>query len=154
MKRLFLFVMAALFTIVVQAAESYRLPSIELPNGTIKIPFIENEWGLLVERADWDLYIEKGMLQKHQKMYEFHAVTVYKQPFFNDFTKSEVSKIYTYGVLDCNKANLYIIFEWFTDPDENVVFRSTHEFGAYIIEMLTPNTARNEVYNQVCKETI
>ena len=154
MKRLFFFVMAALFTIVVQAAESYRLPSIELPNGTVKIPFIENEWSLSVERADWNLFIEKGVLKEHQTIYEFHAATVYKQPFYNEMTKSDVSKIYTYGVLNCKEANLYILFEWFTDPNENVVFRSTHEFGSYTVEMLTPNTARNEVYNQVCKETI
>ena len=154
MKRLFFFVMAALFTIVVQAAESYRLPSIELPNGTVKIPFIEHEWTLSVERADWNLFIEKGVLKEHQTIYEFHAATVYKQPFYNEMTKSDVSKIYTYGVLNCKEANLYILFEWFTDPNENVVFRSTHEFGSYTVEMLTPNTARNEVYNQVCKETI
>lgn len=154
MKRLFFFIMAALFAIVVQAAESYRLPSIELPNGNVKIPFIEHEWTLSVERADWNLYVEKGMLQKYQKMYEFHAVTVYKQPFYNEFTKSDVSKIYTYGVLDCNEANLFILFEWFTDPSETVVFRSTHEFGAYTVEMQTQSTARNEVYNQICKERI
>lgn len=154
MKRLFLFVMAALVAITAYAAESYRLPSIELPNGTVKIPFIENEWALSVERADWDLYVEKGMLKEHQAMYEFHAATVYKQPFYNEMTKSDVSKIYTYGVLNCKEANLYILFEWFTDPNENVVFRSSHEFGAYTVEMLTPNTARNEVYNQVCKEMI
>ena len=154
MKRLFFFVMAALFAIVVQAAESYRLPSIELPNGTVKIPFIEQEWTLSVERADWDLYLEKGVLKEHQTIYEFHAATVYKQPFYNEMTKSDVSKIYTYGVLNCKEANLYILFEWFTDPNENVVFRSTHEFGSYTVEMLTPNTARNEVYNQVCKEML
>lgn len=154
MKRLFFFVMATLIAITAIAAESYRLPSIELPNGTVKIPFIEQEWTLSVERADWDLYLEKSVLKEHQTIYEFHAATVYKQPFYNEMTKSDVSKIYTYGVLNCKEANLYILFEWFTDPNENVVFRSTHEFGSYTVEMLTPNTARNEVYNQVCKETI
>ena len=117
-------------------------------------PFIEHEWTLSVERADWNLFIEKGVLKEHQTIYEFHAATVYKQPFYNEMTRSDVSKIYTYGVLNCKEANLYILFEWFTDPNENVVFRSTHEFGSYTVEMLTPNTARNEVYNQVCKETI
>ena len=102
----------------------------------------------------WNLFIEKGVLKEHQTIYEFHAATVYKQPFYNEMTRSDVSKIYTYGVLNCKEANLYILFEWFTDPNENVVFRSTHEFGSYTVEMLTPNTARNEVYNQVCKETI
>ena len=37
MKRLFFFVMAILFTLTANSADSYRLPSIELPNGTIKI---------------------------------------------------------------------------------------------------------------------
>ena len=90
MKRLFFFVMATLIAITAIAAESYRLPSIELPNGTVKIPFIEHEWTLSVERADWNLFIEKGVLKEHQTIYEFHAATVYKQPFYNEMTKSDV----------------------------------------------------------------
>ena len=154
MKRLFFFVMAVLIAITAIAAESYRLPFVELQNGVTKIPFVEHEWVPGPVRADWQLYLEKGMFEKHQEMYEFHAVTVYKKPFYNDAVKTEVSKIYTYGVLNCKEANLYILFEWFTDSEENLVFKSSHEFGAYTVEMLTPFTARNDVYNQICKESI
>jgi hypothetical protein len=154
MKRLFFFVMAVLITFTSYAADSYRLPFVELQNGTTKIPFVEQEWVPGPARADWQLYLEKGMLEKKQDGYEFHAATVFKKPFYNDAIKSEVSKIYTYGVLNCNEATLYIMFEWFTDPEENLVFRSSHEFGAYTVEMLTPFTARNEVYNQLCKDSV
>ena len=154
MKRLFLFVMAVLITFTTQAAESYRLPFVELQNGTTKIPFVEQEWVLGVERADWLLYLEKGMLKEHKSMYEFHGATVYKKPYYSDSIKTEISKIYTYGVLNCKEANLYILIEWYVDVNENIVFKSTHEFGAYIVEMLTPITARNDIYNQICKETI
>jgi hypothetical protein len=153
MKRLF-FIVMALFALNAYAAESYRLPFVELQNGTTKIPFVEQEWVLGSERADWLLYLEKGMLKEHKSMYEFHAVTIYKKPYRNDSIKADISKIYTYGVLNCNEANLYILFEWYVDVDENLVFKSSHEFGAYTVEMLTPITARNDVYNQICKETI
>jgi len=155
MKRLFFFVMAVLITFTTQAAEPYRLPFVEIQNGTTKIPFIEQEWVLGTERADWLLYLEKGMLKdQKQPMYEFHGATVYKKPYYSDAVKTEISKIYTYGVLNCNEANLYILFEWYVDVDENIVFKSTHEFGGYVVEMLTPSSARNDVYNQICKETI
>lgn len=154
MKRLFSFVMAILFAFSVNAKESYSLPFVEIQNGPTKIPFIQDEWVLGAERAEWSLYLEKGMLKEHKQMYEFHAATVFKQPFYNNAIKAEVSKIYTYAVLNCKDAQLFILFEWFVDPDETVVFKSSHEFGAYTIEMLTPNTARNEVYIQICKETI
>ena len=154
MKRLLSFVMAVLMVLPVYSAEPYRLPFVEIQNGATKIPFVENEWILGVERADWFLYLEKGMFKEHKDMYEFHAVTVYKKPFYNDAVKAEVSKIYTYGVLNCNEANLYILFEWYVDVNENIVFKSSHEFGSYIVEMLTPSSARNDVYNQICKETI
>jgi len=154
MKRLFFFVVA-LFAFNAYAAESYRLPFVELQNGPTKIPFIEQEWVLGTERADWLLYLEKGMFKKHnQPMYEFHAVTIYKKPYHNDSIKADISKIYTYGVLNCNEANLYILFEWYVDVDENLVFKSSHEFGAYTVEMLTPITARNDVYNQICKDSV
>jgi len=35
-----------------------------------------------------------------------------------------------------------------------MIFRGTYEFGAYSVEMETPDTARNEVYNLICKEMI
>ena len=154
MKRLFFFVMAVLIAITAIAAESYRLPFVELQNGVTKIPFVEHEWVPGPVRADWQLYLEKGMFEKHQEMYEFHAVTVYKKPYYSDAIKTEVSKIYTYGVMNCNEANLYILFEWYVDIDENLVFKSSHEFGAYKVELLTPFTARNDVYNQICKERV
>ena len=154
MKRLF-FIVMALFAFNAYAAESYRLPFVEIQNGTTKIPFIEQEWVLGTERADWLLYLEKGMLKdQKQPMYEFHGATVYKKPYYSDSVKTEISKIYTYGVLNCNEANLYILVEWYVDVNENIVFKSTHEFGAYVVEMLTPSSARNDIYNQLCKETI
>ena len=154
MKRLFLFIMALMFAFTANA-EPYRLPFVEIQNGTIKIPFIEQEWVLGTERADWLLYLEKGMLKdQKQPMYEFHGATVYKKPYYSYAVKTEISKIYTYGVLNCNEANLYILFEWYVDVNENIVFKSSHEFGSYIVEMLTPSSARNDIYTQICKETI
>jgi hypothetical protein len=155
MKRLFLFVVAALIAVAAQASEQYRLPFVELQNGVTKIPFVEQEWVLGAERADWLLYLEKGIFNKpNQSMYEFHAATLYKKPYYSEAIRTEVSKIYTYGVMNCNEANLYILFEWYVDVDENLVFKSSHEFGAYTVELLTPFTARNDVYNQICKDSI
>jgi hypothetical protein len=153
MKRLFFFVMT-LFALTAYAGEQYRLPFVELQNGTVKIPFVENEWVLGTERADWLLYLEKGMFTKKQEMYEFHAATIYKKPYHSDAINADISKIYTYGVLNCQEANLYILFEWYVDNDETMVFKGSYEYGAYTVEMLTPITARNDVYNQICKESI
>lgn len=154
MKRLFFFVMAVFFAFTANAKQSYSLPFVEVQNGVTKIPFIPNEWVLGAERADWSLYMEKGMLQEHKQMYEFHAATIYKEPYYSNATKTEISIIYTYGVLNCNEGNLYILNEWYVDPDETLVFRSSHEFSSYIVDMTTPDAARNDVYNQICKETI
>ena len=153
MKRLFLFIMALMFAFTANA-EPYRLPFVELQNGSTKIPFVEHEWVLGTERVDWSLYLEKGMLKEHKTMYEFHGATVYKKPYYSGALKTEISKIYTYGVLNCNEANLYILVEWYVDVNENIIFKSSHEFGTYIVEMLTPSSARNDIYNQICKETI
>ena len=154
MKRLLFFIMMVLITLPSYSAKSYSLPFVEIQNGPTKIPFIQDEWVLGSEREEWLLYMEKGMLKEHKQMYEFHAATVYKIPYYSDGLRTTISKIYTYGVLNCNEGNLYILFEWFVDPDETLVFRSSHEFGSYVVEMTTPNAARNDVYNQVCKETI
>jgi hypothetical protein len=154
MKRLLFFVMAVLMVLPVYSAEQYRLPFVEIQNGQTKIPFVQSEWVLGAERADWLLFLEKGMMKEHKDMYEFHAATLYKKPYYSEAIKAEVSKIYTYGVLNCQEANLYILFEWYVDADDTLIFRGSHEFGAYTVEMLTPTTARNDVYNQICKERV
>ena len=153
MKYLFSFIIAVLISLPSYSAE-YRIPFVELQNGTTKIPFIENEWILGAGRDEWDLYIERGMLDKHKEIYEFHAVTAYKTPYHSDGLRTKVSKIYTYGVLNCKNTNLYILFEWYVDPEETLIHRSSFEFGAYTVEMITPDTARSEIYNLICKETI
>lgn len=153
MKHLFPFVMVILFSLPVNSAE-YRLPFVELQGKVIKIPFVEREWTLGAERDEWNLYIENGMLNKRKEIHEFHAVTIYKTPYFSDGLKNMISKIYTYGVLNCKQSALNIFYEWYVDPDETVIFESSYEFGAYTVEMTTPNSARNEIYNQICKESI
>ena len=57
MTRLLLFVMAVLMVLPVYSAEPYRLPFVEIQNGPIKIPFIQGEWVLGVERADWIVFL-------------------------------------------------------------------------------------------------
>jgi len=153
MKYLFSFIIAVLISLPSYSAE-YRLPFVESQDGFTKIPFIENEWILGSGRDEWDLYIEKGMLDRHKEIYEFHGVTAYKTPYHSDGLKAKVSKIYTYGVLNCKQANLYILYEWYVDVGDNVIYTSSHEFGSYTVEMLTPDTARNEIYVQICKEMI
>ena len=153
MKRLFFFIMAMMISLPSYSAD-YRLPFVESQNGVVKIPFVEKEWILGADRDNWSLYVEKGMYEKHQAIIEFHAVTAYKNPYYSDGLKTIISKIYTYGALDCRNGNLHILFEWYVDPDETLIHRSSHEFGAYTVEMLEPDTARNEIYNQICKESI
>ena len=154
MKYLFSFIIAVLLSFPSFASDGYRLPFVELQNGVTKIPFVESEWTLGTERSDWLLYIERGMLKERKSMVEFHAVTVYKKPYFSDVLKSDVSKIYTYGVLDCKQSTLHILYEWYVNPDETMIFTSSHEFGAYAVDMAASGTARNEIYNQICKESI
>lgn len=154
MKRLLFFIMALFIMAPSYSEQSYALPFISSKNGVTKIPFIENEWTLASEREDWSLYIEKEMTKQYSQTYDFHAATLYKVPYYSDGLRTKISKIYTYGTLNCKDGMLHIFAEWFVDADETLVFRSTHEYGAYIIEMLTPDTARNEVYNQLCKEMI
>ena len=152
MKRLFLFVMAVL--IALPALAEYRLPFVEIQGGSTKIPFIEKEWMLASDRDEWSLYVEKGMYEERKAIYEFHAATAYKKPYYSDGLRTTISKIYTYGALDCRDGNLYILFEWYVAPDETLIHRSSFEFGAYTVDMQTPNTSRSEVYDQLCKDTI
>ena len=153
MKYLLTFIMAVAFNVSANPTD-FNLNIQRLDNGKETIHFVPDAWEFVTESTSYRVSVEKGALRTEQDNVEFHSVTVFNEPFFYDSVGSLVDKIYTYGVLSCSEKNLYIFNEVYVDPKEIIVFNSMHQYGAFTVELESPNTQRNDIFKAVCYKSI
>ena len=153
MKYLLTFIMVVAFNASANPTD-FNLNIQRLDNGKETIHFVPDAWEFVTESTSYKVSVEKGALRTEQDNVEFHSVTVFNEPFFYDSVGSLVDKIYTYGVLSCSEKNLYIFNEVYVDPKEIIVFNSMHQYGAFTVELESPNTQRNDIFKAVCYKSI
>jgi len=153
MKYLLAFIVAVAFNVSANQTD-FNLNIQRLDNGKETIRFVPDAWEFVTESTSYKVSVEKGALRTEQDKVEFHSVTVFNEPFFYDSVGSLVDKIYTYGVLSCSEKNLYIFNEVYVDPKEIIVFNSMHQYGAFTVELESPNTPRNDIFKAVCYKSI
>ena len=133
---------------------SFTLPIEELGQNKERILHDSKDWQYIGSEKDYTVYIEKGMLNEKQALYEFHSVTEFNKSYNYSIIKEPVKRIYTYGIVNCSEANLYLIGDLFADENNIIVYRQYHEFGSYITNLSGDSTVRSAIYNVLCKETI
>ncbi len=133
----------------------YKLEIVPIPNTEEEL-IVHNpkDWEFVDKSSDYKVYVEKGMLGYKNESFEFHAVTEYNVASPMSFTDIPIKRIYTYGVLSCKEANLYLLIDLYVDVNNKIILRQYHEFGSYVSNMSVPNTLRNNVYNFICKESV
>ena len=155
MKYLLAFIMAAALSMNVSANQTdFNLNIQRLDNGKETIRFVPDAWEFVTESTSYKVSVEKGALRTEQDLVEFHSVTIYNEPILYDAVGSLIDKIYTYGVLSCTEKNLYIFNEVYVDPNEIIVFNSMHQYGSYTVDLVSPNTPRNDIFKAVCYKSI
>jgi hypothetical protein len=155
MKILITFISAILLLAPAYAGKpnSFTLP-IEQLNQEERIIHNSKDWYYVGKEKDYKVHIEKGMLNEKQTSYEFHSVTEFDKPHTYSLIKEPVKRIYTYGIVNCTEANLYLLGDLFVDNNNIIVYRQYHEFGSYITNLSVDDTIRSVIYNVLCKETI
>ena len=153
MKHLFTVLLTALLSLPTVAAD-FELDFLKNKDGTQTIIHNPEDWSLASSTAGFDLYIAKTLLKEKKQNYLVHSVTVLKPPRTFNGIEGIVDKIYTNGVLMCDNAVIVLYSEFFTDKNGKVAFYNAFEPGAYVVELSTKNTARNDVYNLLCKDSV
>jgi hypothetical protein len=154
MKQLFLavalFVSASVF-----AENNFDIDVIRDKDGNAVIIYNSDDWKLITKTANYDVYVPKELLRdKNKTILNFQGMTIFHKEQTYSYIEGGVKKIYSYGILNCEAAKLYLMGDFFTSSKEVVVYYQTHDWGTYITNMDVPNTSRNEVYNAVCKDSI
>lgn len=124
----------------------------DTPNGD----FIESisKYEKIYENDVYNFYIREGVYQIAPEQYLVHTMVEYILVDGIEYAQLgySVKRIYNYGMLDCNLRVFNLFSDVFTDSDNIVVYSETYEMDEFKSELMTPNTARNAVYNKVCIE--
>ena len=145
-----LFVSASVF-----AANNFDIDVIRDKDGNAVIIYNQDDWKLITKTANYDVYVPKQLLgDKGKTVHNFHGMTIFHKEQSYSYITGGVKKIYSYGILNCETAKLYLMGDFFTSDKDVVRYYQTHDWGTYITDMDVPNTSRNDVYNAVCKDSI
>jgi len=153
MKRLFSFLLATFLSLPVLAGD-FELDFLSNKDGTKTIIHNPDDWLLVSDTAGFDLLIDKTLIKEKKPIYLLHSVTLLKPPRTFAGVDGIVDRIYTNGVLVCDQTIVILASEFFTDKNGVVKFVTSFESNSYVVEVATKNTARNDVYNLLCKDSI
>jgi hypothetical protein len=142
-----IFVLALISTPILAATE-FRLKFTD----PTQIEFNAEDW-VKVSREDvYDLYISKDAVSSNQSKVKVHSMVIFHEPKGRELSGvlAPVKKIYSFGMMDCKEAILYLVTDLFVDVNEQVIYMQNHDFGDYRVDLKEPNTARNAAFLKVC----
>lgn len=112
------------------------------------------DWSFAAKTTEYSVFVDKTVVGTKQKNLEFHAVTVFNTPQEYSLFPYKINRIYSYGVLSCEEAKLYLLADFFTDSDNTIRYNQSHDFGAYVTNLNVPKSISKEIYDVVCGDTI
>lgn len=148
MKRLLISIMVALMT-----ASTYAY-DLNVTQEDV-ILHSQDDWFYVGKTDLFSLYVEKGMLEESKDhIIDFHAYIEFNEPENIQYVESPISRIYTYGKLNCPRGEMMMLTDMYTSPENKIMFRQYFPVGTAIADMKTPNTMRLEAYKVICNEAI
>lgn len=114
----------------------------------------DGDWQLAAQSNIFQLMVNKHNVGTNKNAVEIYSVTEFHDPAgqkYEQFSRS-IYKIYTHGILECQKSLFNILSHWFVDKDNKVVYNEIKPAGSYVIDMRAGNTPRNDLYRLVCNK--
>lgn len=134
------------------AANGFQLKYVQ-ENGNITILDNPKDWVKVYESSGMTLYLNDGGFLEANGYRIMHSKVTYKEP--KQFLNGEsIHHIYSYGLVDCKKAELNLIGDLYTNEKFEMVYKKDFELGQFVADLTKPNTAANSVYGVVCADEI
>jgi hypothetical protein len=147
----FLILILCLFTITTAYADSFRLNIITDVEKDKYVIYDADDWIFVKSQNNFDLYLNKGELEKSSEgSYLIHTMTLFKEGRKYEQMDTITTNIFSYGILECGSAKLYLLGNIFTDHTYKANWIQTFDHGAYVSDMTTEGTAREAIYLKVC----
>jgi hypothetical protein len=147
MKNLLVFLML-MFSLPLNAREEFKLNITE----NREIIYSQEDWVYLSDEGSYLFYVNNyGFTMTDEGLYKVHSLVSFKEP--RDLTPlvKSVKQIYSFGIMSCKNKLFYLFNSFFVDKNNNIVFAQDYPPSEYIVEVSTPNTARNLSYKKVCE---
>ena len=150
LKHLMLAVLLA--TTALAVAEDFRLKFQEKEQETF-VELFEKDWNWVGTEHGYAMYVNIEPVDNTNKLWRMHALTVLSQPYQFANVPVPVSRMITYGVIQCEAKQAVIYTEFFLEDNNKIASRQSHQAGEFVAEMAKPGTLRNQVYAMACLST-
>ena len=139
----------ALLISVVGVANSFELKF----SDPTQIVHNNSDWALASRSATYDFFVNIESVGTNDSTVRVHTVVAFTDPAGGNFDQLSVpiSRIYSFGIMECKNGIFNLLNDWFVDNTNQVVYTQLHPLDSYIVEMKTPNTPRNDLFRLVCK---
>jgi hypothetical protein len=114
----------------------------------------DSDWSLVSHTESYDLYLALEMIGAGTQSPKMHSMVVFHQDpgVALGGLPVPIKRIFSFGLMDCSRGRLALLNDWFVDSTNQVVYNQNHEPGEYLVDLLTPNTPRNDAYLAVCRQ--
>lgn len=152
MKKLIIALCCLMMSIAI--AEPFKLEVVPA-NGENIVIYKPEEWQFVTREKNYNIYLAKGEMPQTDNGWPLiQTVTEFDEPQTYNFMDKKVTRIFSYGAIDCENKRLYLLGDMFTSEELFVQYVQYHDIGTYISFLHIEGTARNEVWKVVCSKSI
>jgi hypothetical protein len=150
MKRLLVFVMAALLFFPAFAANEY----FELDIHNNKIIHKKSDWEFLMHENTYSFSVSKKIKKLDDDTFLVHSLIEFDEPHNYTTFRDPTDKIYTMGAISCSRQSIMLLRQIFVKSGNEIQAIQPIQPNEYVSELETPGTARNQMYLKICSGEI
>lgn len=155
MKKLITALILSLAAVVV-TAETYTAEPLQniIVNDDKSVMIKLEDWLLVWGDDSYEVYVSNNAQfsgnVNDSRLLPVQSLLIFNEPHYYREINIKTKYIYSYGLMLCNKKVVYVDGEMFINEQGILDFTSLFEHLTYAVEVSTPDTARNAIYNAVC----
>ena len=137
------------FSVIANATEEFKLKF----SDPTQIEFNAVDWELISVEQNYDFYLAKNTTVRNGSA-KIHSLVDFHDLQNNENTPAigPVKKIFTFGIIDCERGIFYMLNDFYTSETHQIVYSHNYAFGEFRVELLTPGTPRNIAYIKACNK--
>jgi hypothetical protein len=143
------------FTIVLLTSNAFgfQLNFTNNPDGSQTIQHIAQDWVYVDSGGSYKVYIHKDVIGRKGDNVNFHSITEFNTYEEYSGLPYKIKRIYTHGVISCQRSALMIFVDMYTDLENTIRFSSLYQNGEFLVDM-NETSLRKQITYMVCGDSI
>lgn len=119
------------------------------------VMYYPDDWMYVTEESNYKIYLSKGEpTETKEGLLLVHSITLFNEPQTYNYMDKKVTRIFSYGAIDCDNKRLHLLGDLFVAEDLTIQYSQFHEMGTYISFLDKEGTARNTVWKIICNKSV